>query len=232
MHKVLLTADFEESYMINVASNFSNITVEQIPFIKTSIKKAEDDTREALNDNSFDCWIFTSKNAVKSLQSYPSYSKPKYIACVGSKTRALLEELDFDISFYSENGSLELAKDLAASKQLKKALFLAGDQHLSVINNKLSAAGKTLVTCIVYENKACNVDIQLDTYDGILFCSPSAVLSFHQKYKVNHIQKPLFAIGNTTAESIRKLGVENVLLASEANLHSLIKKASEHFKNQ
>ncbi len=228
MIKVLLTADFDPNYLSECLENIP-LEVVQRPFIKTQISPFQKNT-EVLLKNGHDSWIFTSKNAVKAyIQHYQHVPKPNKLACVGIKTKEFLENIGLKVDIFSPTNSRDLAKKIISERWSKRAKLLAGNKHLDMLPDALKEAGIELDICYLYQTSEQKVSLQLSDYQGFLFCSPSAVSSFHKQYGLHSFSAPLFAIGSTTAESIRKLGVENVLLAPEASLKSLLIMASEYY---
>ena len=74
----------------------------------------------------------------------------------------------------------------------------------------------------VYQTNMVHHNIEKN-YDGILFFSPSAVQSFFSTNKLNN-KTILFAIGNTTASTIKKLSNNEVIVADEAGKSNLVEK--------
>jgi uroporphyrinogen-III synthase len=66
------------------------------------------------------------------------------------------------------------------------------------------------------------------TYHGILFFSPSAVESFSKIIRYLH-QLFYFAIGNTTANTIRKFTKNKVITSDAPGKDNLVKKMIEYF---
>ena len=65
-------------------------------------------------------------------------------------------------------------------------------------------------------------------YFGILFFSPSAVQSFFSKNKVCE-KTILFAIGNTTANEIKKYSTNKIIISDEPGKENLVTKMIEYF---
>ena len=65
-------------------------------------------------------------------------------------------------------------------------------------------------------------------YHGILFFSPSAVQSFFQKNKLSDTTI-LFAIGNTTANEIKKFTNNKIIISDSPGKENLVGKMVEYF---
>jgi uroporphyrinogen-III synthase len=65
-------------------------------------------------------------------------------------------------------------------------------------------------------------------YYGILFFSPSGVRSF---FKVNKLESKtiLFAIGNTTANEIKKISSNKIIISDEPGKENLVQTAIDFF---
>jgi len=80
---------------------------------------------------------------------------------------------------------------------------------------------------VVYQTLATPHKIQKD-YFGVLFFSPSAVQSFFSKNKVKD-RTILFAIGNTTANEIKKYSNNKIIISDEPGKENLVQKMIEYF---
>ena len=79
---------------------------------------------------------------------------------------------------------------------------------------------------ITYENNI-NQDWHLDSdFDILVFTSPLNVESYFNK-RTFHANQTFVAIGNTTANALRGLGIENVVMSDEPTEESLAIKAWE-----
>ena len=68
-------------------------------------------------------------------------------------------------------------------------------------------------------------------YHGILFFSPSAVQSFFQKNKLRDATI-LFAIGNTTANEIKKFTDKKIVTSELPEKENLVGKVIEYFSER
>lgn len=160
--------------------------------------------------------IFTSQNAVKIAFSNskikPLLEGKKYF-CVGEKTKCILEENGQRVTKKAQN-SAELAHFLEKNYKNEAFSFLCGKRRRSEIesffysnnsNSEVIEIYDTLLTPKTFNSK----------FDGILFFSPSAVLSFFQ----TNLWSPKahgFCIGKTTAYALENY-TKNFSIAKEPN---------------
>lgn len=171
---------------------------------------------------------FTSKHAVRAVAKMLQ-EKPKNwtIYCLGKYTYSAVREC-FEECAVIQSG--ETAVALSASllhNAIGEVVFFCGDKRLDTLPNTLSDAGVHVNELIVYRNEECSEKLH-DSYDGILFYSPSAVHSF---FKENTIDPDavLFAIGDTTAAAIYDYTHANVVSGRVAGKLELLKKSIEYF---
>ena len=175
------------------------------------IKPISDQIRIA-NEN----LIFTSQNAVKiafSNSKIKHLLEGKKYFCVGEKTKCILEENGQKVTKKAQN-SAELAHFLEKNYKNEAFSFLCGKRRRSEIesffytnnsNSEVVEIYDTLLTPKTFNSK----------FDGILFFSPSAVLSFFQ----TNLWSPKahgFCIGKTTASALENY-TKNFSIAKEPN---------------
>jgi uroporphyrinogen-III synthase len=160
--------------------------------------------------------IFTSQNAVKIAFSNskikPLLEGKKYF-CVGEKTKYIIEENGQKVTKKAQN-SAELVHFLEKNYKNEAFSFLCGKRRRSEIesffytnnsNSEVIEIYDTLLTPKTFNSK----------FDGILFFSPSAVLSFFQ----TNLWSPKahgFCIGKTTASALENY-TKNFSIAKEPN---------------
>ena len=99
----------------------------------------------------------------------------------------------------------ELADIIAKNSNSDKVVFFCGDHRRDELSAILREKNIEVNEIVVYKTRLVPHKIE-KKYDGILFFSPSAVQSFFEKNKLDD-QTILFAIGNTTANEIKKYSV-------------------------
>ena len=174
-----------------------------------------------------DYLIFTSKNAVESVLTNDKIAeiKIKKCFCVGEKTKALLEQNNFEVIEYSDYAA-ELASIIFNQYPKNSFTFFCGNIRRDVLPDALRLAEIKLDEVAVYETNLAAQKITF-TPDGILFFSPSAVESYLQENKIEN--EVCFCIGNTTAEAL-KYATPNIIIANQPNVESTIMKCIEYYR--
>ncbi len=185
------------------------------------------------NINNFDKIIFTSKNGVKYFfEKYHKSNKNKQLnsnikfATIGKNTSQILEEYGYKTNFINKgNTSIDFIENIKDYVQNDENVLLAFG---NLANNNIEDAIKkfTKVSRInVYNtektthiNKDIIEQIKEESYDLILFTSPSGFLSFKELHKEIDINKLKIAcIGKITANSIKKYNITPLVVAQKSN---------------
>ncbi len=172
--------------------------------------------------------IFTSQNAVESVLANSKITeiKTRKCFCVGEKTKALLEQHDFEVIEYSGYAA-ELASIIFNRYPKNSFTFFCGNIRRDVLPDALNLAQIKLDEVEVYETVLTPHQMG-NKADGILFFSPSAVESFLKENKIEDEQ--CFCIGNTTAEALKYI-TANRVIANQPHIESVIAKTIEYYKN-
>ncbi|HEU4496501.1 MAG TPA: uroporphyrinogen-III synthase [Flavobacterium sp.] len=171
--------------------------------------------------------IFTSQNAVRSfLESQDSKNlKDKKIYCVGSKTKAMLEQNGFKVAVSKEYAS-ELASAIANDHYDETFLFFSGNLRKDVLPEALKKAGVSFEEVEAYKTVLAPQKIN-SALNGILFFSPSGVESYLKENKIKEEQ--CFCIGATTAEALRQI-TENRIIAKHQTVENVIIQAIKYYR--
>lgn len=189
-------------------------------------------------------FVFTSKKGVKGFFDnikchFPQFDLSAYgkVAVVGEATARALENHGVTPDFVNPGDDGKSLADALANKILTpedNVLFLAGnlapdtlEQHITEIcrfnriniyETKYPQVPDPIVASYIVEDKA----------DMVIFSSPSSFYGFLHFFgkgkKLNFA-----AIGNTTADSIRKCGFEVKAVAAHPNPHAMAEAVSEYF---
>jgi uroporphyrinogen-III synthase len=187
-----------------------------------------------LNNPESQARIFTSKNAVYSLQKLLEteaidFAKKKNFT-VGVKATELLAELGIETSAKAQH-SLALAQIIARNPDVEKVDYFCGSKALDDLPEYLDSKGIYLHKEVVYQTEMVTHEVETASIDGVIFLSPSAVYSFFKKNKLNP-SVPCFCIGATTSEAIH-LRCDNPRVPSnEPILESVIDKVIEYFEKK
>jgi len=177
----------------NVKSNqedIINLSVFDINFIKPTI-----------DFNSYDALIFTSKNAIFSLENFNiDYHKiPSY--AIASKTATILKTYNSNLVYTGVSGhGDQFANEIKEKLYGKKVLYVRAKKVVSNLTNILKCE-----EVIVYETVCKNQEKQNKiTKDSIIiFTSPSTIKCFFSNYKW-HDSYIAICIGKTTASYLSK----------------------------
>lgn len=202
--------------------------VDVIPFIKIDLN-TDEDTRGQIQACARQKLIavFTSANAVKAvtaaLQNLPDWK----IYCVGSETKKNVASFFGEPAILDYAGNAEgLSEKIIQQRLLKEAVFFCGDQRRDLLPDKLRAHGIQLRELVVYQTKLTPMRVT-KSYDAILFFSPTAVQSFFSMNTPSS-KTILFALGETTAASIRSASDNEVRLCPKPDKRALLQMAVEY----
>jgi len=161
-------------------------------------------------------FVFTSQNGVQAFAQFKRAginipeSVPVY--AVGSKTKEALSENGFKgIRTPREQNGTGLAHliidDILKSPALRKAtvFHFCGDKRRDELRHYLTESDIMVKDIVVYKTVLNQMNLNEDeSFDGLLFYSPSAVQAFRQSGGFHNLSEwiELFAIGPTTAEEL------------------------------
>ncbi|MGB2129483.1 MAG: uroporphyrinogen-III synthase [Flavicella sp.] len=188
-------------------------------FITISLK------RDVLVEETIDYAVFTSQNAVKSVFN-ASKNNTKYfkkVFCVGHKTAQLLKTFNIESSIVCLNAT-ELAKALIEMVSSSSTItFFCGNLRRDELPNLLREHQIEVRELEVYTTELNSMHMD-ETYDAVLFFSPSAVKSYVKSG--NDVQTLALCIGNTTAVAAI-MEFENVYVAETPTTESVLELLSE-----
>jgi excinuclease ABC subunit C len=153
----------------------------------------------------YDALVFTSKNAIFSLEENDINWKnvPSYV--IAPKTADIAKEFGANIAFigFSGHGN-DFAYELIPYLKDKKTLYVRALKTVSNLANILKENGINIDEVIAYKT-SCNKQEKkaLDKNSTIIFTSPSSVECFFRKYSWEDSFKAI-AIGRTTAMYLPK----------------------------
>ncbi len=209
----------------------SGIGLRQSNFIEVEHRFDESSFLKSLNNPQSQARIFTSKNAVFSLQSLAEKNElnltPKKTFTVGIKASEMLEQFGLRPNARADN-AISLAQIIARNKDVKAVDFFCGNKSLDDLPEYLTSKGIKVHKEIVYNTELVPEKVESQHFEGIIFLSPTAVYSF---FKLNKIDPaiPAFCIGATTSEAVH-LRCENPRIESdEPSVESVVDKVIEHF---
>ncbi|MFC4633646.1 uroporphyrinogen-III synthase [Dokdonia ponticola] len=154
--------------------------------------------------------------------------------CVGKKTTALLEKNEHKVTYTAQNGAA-LAHFIVKNHKNESFTYFCAKQRRDELPVILKEAGVLCNEVVTYETHS-NKRTFNQTFDAVLFYSPSGVQSFFNKNKA--LSSPegevlgvrYFCIGETTATEARKY-TNQVIVSNATTIESTIAKAINTLKN-
>ena len=172
--------------------------------------------------------IFTSQNAVRIVFNDSEIIEQiahKDCFCVGEKTKFLLEEYGLKVIKMSQKSSF-LADFISKNYKKSEFSFFCGSKRRSELEDILSIHKIPLKIHEVYNT--LHAPRYFETvFDGVLFFSPSAVLSYQKSNSWNS-QTHGFCIGSSTAETLKKI-TSNYSIAELPNDQKLLKSINQYY---
>ncbi len=172
--------------------------------------------------------IFTSMNAVDSVVDQLHGATVHWkTAAIGNTTKELATKYFGNLVATGNNAS-ELAQNLI--KEEGPFVFFCGDRRRDELPEIFHQHNKPLTELVVYRTIKQSSSIN-HNFDGILFYSPSAVDSFFESNTLNDMVT-VFAIGTTTADTIRKYVNNEIIVANQPGKVNLVHTMIEYYNNK
>lgn len=192
------------------------------------------DTEPVINESIFNFLdqkitaIFTSMNAVDSVVDQLQGAEVHWkTAAIGNTTKELATK-HFGELVATGNNASELAKNLV--KENGPFVFFCGDQRRDELPGIFHQHNKPLTELVVYKTIKHSASIN-QHFDGILFYSPSAVDSFFENNSLKD-DVTVFAIGTTTAETIRTYVNNEIIVADQPGKENLVRTMIKYYNNK
>lgn len=193
-----------------------NIPLFEIKFIKKDIDLEK-----------YDALIFTSKNAIESINSFnKSWKKiPAYV--ISPQSAKLVRNLNGRLEFVGkEKHGDKFAEEIAEDLKDKKVLYLRGEKTVSRLIDILKEQGINCDEEAIYENnfKKINKKVNFPKGSKIIFSSPSTIEYFFKNFEWDNSFYAI-SIGQTTAKHFPK----NIkpLIADDTSIEACVQKAIE-----
>lgn len=192
-----------------------------LPVIKIETIKVD------INFSQYDALIFTSKNAIHSLNSYNQEWKTKPIYAIAPQTAKVASNLGGKIKFVSkEKHGDEFAAELITLLKNKKVLYIRGSKVVSGLVDILNSSGVICDEAIVYQTLCVDFrkKIKLPKNSIIIFSSPSTIECFLKNAIWDESYKAI-SIGHTTQKYFPPYITP--IVSDTTSLDSCVKKAVE-----
>ncbi len=226
--KILCTRPLNDEIIQQALQN--NIEISIVPFIRTEPVNSAALTKsiQTLATKKIKA-IFTSMNAVTAvtaqLQTIPNWS----IYSLSGTTKDLI------IDFFGENNlvgtarnATELFNRIIEAKNDDPCVFFTGNTRLDTLPLLLTQHHIIYEEVVVYNTTQTPNKLE-QSFDGILFFSPSAVHSYFSVNKIN-VVVILFAIGDTTAATIKTYTQNKVIISNSPAKEEMIDQVITYFK--
>ncbi|MDQ1264419.1 MAG: uroporphyrinogen-III synthase [Campylobacterota bacterium] len=180
-----------------------------------------------LDFSSYDALIFTSKNAIKSLNSFNNAWKTKPLYVIAPQTAKIAKKLGGKVKFVGkEKHGNEFANELLEVLKNKKVLYIRGSKVVSELVNILNSNSVNCDEAIVYETVCMQYKekIKLPKNSTVIFSSPSTIECF-LKNAIWDESYSAISIGHTT----QKYFPPHIkpVISDTTSLESCVKKAIE-----
>jgi len=183
--------------------------------------------KQKIDLSPYDALIFTSKNAIESINSMDKSWKTKPAYVIGPQTAKIVNSLDGNLKFignekYGDDFVLEIIKKF----QNQKILYIRGTKIASDLVNILNANDIVCEELIVYETVCINFkqEVKLPKNSTIIFSSPSTIKYFLNNISWDESFKAI-SIGRTTAKYFPPYIIPTI--ADTTSLESCVQKAIE-----
>ncbi len=151
--------------------------------------------------NKYDALIFTSKNAIYSINSFNTHWKKIPSYAIAKKTEAVIEKEGGIVEFVGKTGhGDDFANELKDILKDKKALYIRAKKVVSKLTEILKSNSVDIDELITYQTKCndCEKKVPIPKNSIIIFSSPSTIKCFFDNYKWDDSYQAIL-IGKTTA---------------------------------
>jgi len=225
--QILSTAFLDQQFVTKAVE--LGVQLDVMSFIKVSAIESEELAERVVDL----CYlpitaVFTSVNAVKAVSDIIMSADPKWdIYCIGNATMEAVKGQFRAAEIIGVAGNaVELAKIIIEDGE-EEVVFFCGNQRLDTLPDTLRENDVEVYEMMVYETTQIPTAVEKE-YDGILFFSPTGVDSFFSVNKIG-ADTVLFAIGNTTANAIKRHTLNKVIFSQTASKDSVVDYAIKYF---
>jgi len=169
--------------------------------------------------------IITSKNAIEALLTNFTALQLQFknIYCVGRRTKRLVEQRIGKVKHVEKNAE-KLANYLVEFIEGTEVTYFCSNIRQDDLPRILKNNNITVNEVKAYQTKYDSKKID-ETIEGVLFYSPSTVISYNQK---NPSNATAYCIGETTAKEARKY-FKDVRVAKIPTVESVIELVNENY---
>ena len=193
-----------------------NLEVFKIDYVKTEIDFFK-----------YDALIFTSKNAIYSVDSFNKDWKEIPSYAIAQKTADIIKKLNGKIEFIGNSGhGNDFAKEIIPFLKNKKVLYVKALKTVSNLVNLLKENDVLIDEVVTYKTSCKESTKVLENNSIFIFTSPSTIECFFKQYSWKDSYKAI-VIGKTTAKYLPK--DVNYEISLETSVDECIKLAKQNF---
>lgn len=172
--------------------------------------------------------VFTSKHGVIAFNRiFSGSASGRSCFCIEGETSAAADELGFDLLAKAEDAT-SLARMIIAL-QTVSLIFLCGSMRRHELPQLISEAGIEMRELKIYEKRML-LETVSESYDGLMFFSPSQVDAFLQNNEIDN-SATLFCIGKTTAAHLKESGFSRIVLSESSSEKAMVDIVCKYYKN-
>src|ERR1051325_525660 len=225
---ILSTRSIDESLIQEAKQR--NIEIDVLSFIETEPIRSIEVQQEI--ENAFlksSAVIFTSMNAVDAVVNELDGQQPHWrIYSIGNTTKQLVKKyFGEEVIAGTADSATELAELITREDDNDEVFFFCGDKRRNELPEILRNNDIQVNEIVVYQTIPVKHKIEKN-YHGILFFSPSAVQSFFSDNTITD-KTILFAIGNTTANEIKKTSGNKIIISEKPGKENLVRNMIRYF---
>lgn len=231
--RILVTRELDELSEILAKKMGLDLIIE--PMIRIEFAENSKELAAQINERNYDAIAFTSQNAVRAFSEIIFKEKIKVpevgFFAIGDTTARHLSLLDIEALIPQQNDAVQLADLILKDKSIKTVLFPCAEHHLEDLPEWLRRQNVHVKEMIVYRTILLKRKVDTSGVQAIAFLSPSAVKSFFAANR-NVDSIPLFAIGRTTAEELKRFTQGAIIIADKPDVASMFERMNEHLSDR
>ncbi|HEX6982099.1 MAG TPA: uroporphyrinogen-III synthase [Balneolaceae bacterium] len=207
------------------------------PALEFEFPKYWDEILKVINNYPKSDWVFTSANGVKALEALMESGlqvRPEtQLFAVGAKTQEALRELGLESKIPANYYGKDLAELIIREGKINSVIYFHGNLSRDEMTDTLLEKGIEAIELEVYKTLIQPVRLPNKPLGAILFYSPSTVEGFKRGAGFEQELPPLFAIGETTADALRRETDQVIEVADQPDTEVLLKTVSNYiFKKE
>mgnify|MGYP000098725184 CR=1 FL=1 len=168
-------------------------------------------------EKDYDIVFFSSPRSVLFFNAQYSIAKNTKVACIGSKTKAVLESMGITVDFSGQSSDpTKVAKEFKTWCDNQVVLFPLSNISKKSISSHFSEAQK--IEVVAYNTNI--ISQKIGANDCYVFTSPSNVIGFFDSHNTIS-SEPIVAWGTSTENELKKRGLNPITL-KESSIATLI----------